>query len=633
MAIYHCSVKIVSRSKGRSATGAAAYRAGERINDERTGITHDYTRKSGVDYCEIMAPDDAPDWAHDREQLWNHAEAAERRKDAQVAREVEVALPRELDDEQQRELATGYAREQFVERGMIADVCLHHQDGDNPHAHILLTMRELDGDNFDSRKNREWNDTELLEEWRAEWERHANDALEKADEAERIDHRSYEDQGIERIPTIKLGAAAALEARGTLTERGDINREITAANDEYEAVLVELDHFRTEQREQAQEAQEAADLDAYRYELEQKDSDELLQLMNGAQSKRNQDIERRTDEMPAVREPNERAEDAIEQRWEAVEEQQKARQQFDELAEETREFENRHPIRASLHERGWRTDKEQAERDRATEGASQRLQDALEREESARRDNNAALQERNDARPAAKQQAIDDYQQDPARDYEKAVREVYMDKQREQREHAEERRAEAERLREQVEQRHRERMADESRQRRTEDDEWQRQRDRARVDQDAQQQERERQEQGERDSDKDKGREEQDAPNPERLAEHVRKYGHPSYNEHAQKTSMDDESRKHYDDMREAWKEGPKAAREQKHELKSQFERDPKEAERFTPDARNVQASGNKEREQQSEKNQQREKQAEQQQSQQAEQQAEGPAPQAGRMR
>lgn len=624
MAIYHCSVKIVSRSKGRSATGAAAYRAGERIHDERTGTTHDYTRKRGVDHSEIIAPDDAPEWAHDREQLWNRVEAAERRKDAQVAREVEVALPRELDDEQQRELATGYARDQFVERGMIADVCLHHQDGDNPHAHILLTMRELDGDGFSSRKNRDWNDTELLEQWRAEWERHANDALERAGEAERIDHRSYEDQGIERAPTIKLGAAAALEARGMLTERGDINRAITAANDEYEAVLVELDHYRTEQRQQAQEAEEAADLAAYRAELEQQSSDDLLRQMNDAQNNRAREIERRTDAMPEVREPTERADDAKDRRWEAREEQEQARQRFDELTAETHDWENRHPIRAGLHARGWKTDREQAERDRATEDARQRLQDALEREETARRDESAARQEAIDARPDAKQKAIEDYQQDPAREYEKAVREVYMEKQREQREQEEERRAEAERLREQVEQRHRERLADEARQRRAEDHEWQRRDDkRARADQDAQQQERERQEQDERDDE----REQRDAPTPERLAEHVRKFGHPSYHEHAEKTDMDDASRQHYDDMREAWKDGPKAAREQKHELKSRFARDPEEAERFSHDARNVEASGDQQRERQSERNQQRQQQAEQQ------QQAEGPQPQAGRMR
>lgn len=394
MAIYHCSVKVISRSKGRSATGAAAYRAGERIEDRRTGLAHDYTRKHGVDHSEILAPDGAPAWVYDRAELWNRVEEGERRKDSQVAREVEIALPRELDAEQQRELATDYARDQFVSRGMVADVCLHHQDGDNPHAHIMLTMRELDGDGFASRKNRDWNDTELLEEWRAEWERHANDALERSGEAERIDHRSLEDQGLERAPTIKMGPAAwALEARGVETERGDLNREITAANDEYESALIELDNYRKEQRRRQTPAE-------VREDLERQDSERLLATLTRAQNQRQSEIERNIDNAPEVQAAQERIDSLEAQRREALEQQDAARKTFDEQSRAAKEWEDHHPFRATIHARGWKRHDEQAERERAIEEARQQLHDAQDAQKAteaelgdARRAHDAARKE------------------------------------------------------------------------------------------------------------------------------------------------------------------------------------------------------------------------------------------------
>lgn len=213
VAIYHCSAKVIGRSSGRSATGAAAYRAGEKIVDHRTGLIHDYTRKGGVDHAQIIAPAGAPEWATDRSALWNEVEAAEKRKDAQLCREVEVAIPRELTVDQQRQLVLDFAREQFVARGMVADVAFHHQDGENPHAHILLTTRTIGPDGF-GQKAREWNDRALLEQWRSQWAEHANRALERAGHAERIDHRSLADQGIDRQPTQHLGpTATAIERR------------------------------------------------------------------------------------------------------------------------------------------------------------------------------------------------------------------------------------------------------------------------------------------------------------------------------------------------------------------------------------------------------------------------------------
>lgn len=213
MAIYHCSAKVIGRSSGRSATGAAAYRAGEKIVDHRTGLIHDYTRKGGVDHAQIIAPAGAPEWATDRSALWNEVEAVEKRKDAQLCREVEVAIPRELTVDQQRQLVLDFAQEQFVARGMVADVAFHHQDGENPHAHILLTTRTIGADGF-GQKAREWNDRALLEQWRSQWAEHANRALERAGHAERIDHRSLADQGIDRQPTQHLGpTATAIERR------------------------------------------------------------------------------------------------------------------------------------------------------------------------------------------------------------------------------------------------------------------------------------------------------------------------------------------------------------------------------------------------------------------------------------
>jgi len=233
MPIYHLSAKVIGRSAGRTATASAAYRSGERIADERTGEIFDYSRKRNIEHCEIIAPDNAPAWMHDRAQLWNAVERVEARKDAQLCREVEVALPRELSPAARLELIREFTRSEFVDRGMVADISIHNpQDRDGsekPHAHVLLTMRELLGDGFGN-KARDWNDKAVLERWRENWADYANRALERAGIDERIDHRSYEDQGIDREPQPKLGGAAALERRGIQTERGDELRAVQARN-------------------------------------------------------------------------------------------------------------------------------------------------------------------------------------------------------------------------------------------------------------------------------------------------------------------------------------------------------------------------------------------------------------------
>lgn len=231
MAIYHCSVNVISRSSGRSATGASAYRSGSEITDERTGLIHDYSNKKGVSYTEILTPAGAPDWASERSNLWNAVEQAEKRKDAQLCREIEVALPIELNTEQKRALVRGYAQTQFVAKGMVADICIHHENGENPHAHILLTLRPFHDGAFGN-KERRWNDKLQLQSWRSEWANHANLALERAGHEHRIDHRTLDEQGIERIPQIHIGPnVVKMEERGIQTDRGARALEIEQANE------------------------------------------------------------------------------------------------------------------------------------------------------------------------------------------------------------------------------------------------------------------------------------------------------------------------------------------------------------------------------------------------------------------
>jgi hypothetical protein len=228
MAIYHFDASVISRSKGRSATAASAYRTAEMIKDHRTGEVHDYTRKGGVLHTEIIAPDNAPAWVHDRSALWNAVEDAERRKDAQVAREVRVALPSELSTEQNADLVRAFVQEQFVAHGMIADVAIHApgREGDqrNHHAHIMLTTREIGPEGFGA-KNRDWNAKELLVDWRGSWAEHVNDTLERCDIHERVDHR-----------TLVAQRADALSLAHGAGERGD-----EEAQTEHMARAVELD--------------------------------------------------------------------------------------------------------------------------------------------------------------------------------------------------------------------------------------------------------------------------------------------------------------------------------------------------------------------------------------------------------
>ena len=258
IAIYHCSIKIVSRGKGKSAVAAAAYRSGEKLTNEWDGLTHDYTKKGGVVHSEILLPAHAPPAFSDRSTLWNSVELSEKSNNAQLAREVEIALPVELSREEQTRLVREYCSSQFVSKGMIADFNLHDTGGGNPHAHILLTMRPLDekgawlpkskkeyvldengekirlpSGRYKTRKVDlvDWNNRENAEVWRRAWADLANEFLERNDCPERIDHHSYERQGIEQIPTVHVGVSATqMEKKGIVTERGELNRNIKAAN-------------------------------------------------------------------------------------------------------------------------------------------------------------------------------------------------------------------------------------------------------------------------------------------------------------------------------------------------------------------------------------------------------------------
>ena len=226
----------------------AAYRAGTLIIDDKTGKKYDYTKKQGVDHSEILSPisvTTANRWITDRSQLWNKVEATEKRVDAQLTRELIIAIPRELDRADQIALVREYAKSSYVDRGMIADLNLHHLDSDNPHAHVMLTMRELQIDeqgivSFGS-KDRSWNDKKLLETQVKEWEVLANQYLERAGLDTRIDSRSYEEQGVERIPQIHLGKdVASMRKKGIPTERGDLYDQIDRANAEIRSRLEEI---------------------------------------------------------------------------------------------------------------------------------------------------------------------------------------------------------------------------------------------------------------------------------------------------------------------------------------------------------------------------------------------------------
>lgn len=276
MSIYHCSIKNISRSSGRSAVACAAYRSGEELEDLETGITHDYRKKTGIAFAEIFLCKNAPERFQNREELWNEVEKIEKAADARLAREIEVAIPRELSLEEMKNLVAGYAK-MLTEEGMCVDAAIHLKVG-NPHAHLMCTTRKIKADGtwdqkekkvyaldesgnkipvidpetgeqkIGARGRRIWkrvtvaandlNAKENVEKWRKMWSEHCNAYLEPE---QQIDHRSYERQGKkDMIPTIHEGyAAREMEKRGQLAERCEMNREIAAANRDIKVILAE----------------------------------------------------------------------------------------------------------------------------------------------------------------------------------------------------------------------------------------------------------------------------------------------------------------------------------------------------------------------------------------------------------
>lgn len=237
MAIYHLHVKVIGRKSGSSAVASAAYRSASRLRDDRLERSHDFSAKRGVVHSEIMLPEKALEAWRDRARLWNDVEAFEVRKDAQLAREVEFAIPREMTQAQGIELAREFVQSEFVDQGMIADLNVHWDIGDDgmpkPHAHVMLAMRAADENGFGP-KVRDWNRTEIVERWRERWAELANERLAELDIDARIDHRSLEAQGIVLEPQSQVGAPAhRIEGEGIETaDRAELHREIARGNGE-----------------------------------------------------------------------------------------------------------------------------------------------------------------------------------------------------------------------------------------------------------------------------------------------------------------------------------------------------------------------------------------------------------------
>ncbi|MED4156673.1 MobQ family relaxase [Priestia aryabhattai] len=266
MAIYHLSIQIISRSKGQSAVAAAAYRSSEKLHDERTDEQKFYARHVQPEAM-ILTPSNAPEWMKDRNRLWNEVEKVEKRKDSQLARELNIALPIELNHDQQKELIQSFAQNEFVQKGMVADIAIHRDDKNNPHAHIMLTMRNLSEDGF-GKKNRDWNadfantkennrgyvkNSEGCLSIREHWANYANKALEQAQSNERITHLSHEKRGLEVLPTIHLGHVAHdMEKKGKKTDRGQINRD----RQDYNKAVVDLQAYRRQKEDHLKKMKE-----------------------------------------------------------------------------------------------------------------------------------------------------------------------------------------------------------------------------------------------------------------------------------------------------------------------------------------------------------------------------------------
>ncbi len=263
MAIYHLSVKSISRKNGRSATASSAYRSAVRIKDDRTGEIFDYRKKRGVIYDEIILPPDAPVELRNRSYLWNLAEYVERRRDANVAREIEISLPHELPQDDQITLAVDFAKSVSNNFSVVIDVAIHKpqakwSDSRNVHAHLLISTRVIDAEKGFGAKTRELDvsksASKIVERWREEWSNRVNCALKNFDIDKTIDHRSYQRQGVIKQPQPNLSAKVlSLERDGIQTDRGDAWRKWKKQQQEVEELQMELEKITQEQEENQDE--------------------------------------------------------------------------------------------------------------------------------------------------------------------------------------------------------------------------------------------------------------------------------------------------------------------------------------------------------------------------------------------
>jgi hypothetical protein len=348
MAIYHYQMKTVKRSQGRSATAAAAYRSGERILDERTGLEHDYSKRTGVMLAEVILPDGG---TVEREVLWNAAEIAEKRCNSVVAREFVVALPHELSRDQQQDLVIEYAKGLSSRTGWAIDVAVHApgKEGDlrNVHAHLLCSTRSVQREASNlivmGPKTQEWDNrssgSELLRSERSEWEHCVNRSLERAHCVERVDCRSHAEKGSELLPQIHLGPTVmGMERKGIETERGDEHRRIAAHN----AKVVELSKVR-EEKEQEQ---------AFQVDLESMKTMPLAELEGVRARYEPKSVPALADEQELVKPEKERLDShkREQRRLEAALERVHDGQRDNGFAE-TR-FREAHPWQARLHDLG-----------------------------------------------------------------------------------------------------------------------------------------------------------------------------------------------------------------------------------------------------------------------------------------
>jgi len=368
VAIFHLSVKTVSRSAGRSATAAAAYRAGVKITDERTGEIHDYTRKCGVESAAVILLDNAPEWARDRAKLWNAAEQAENRKNSTVAREFEIALPAELSPAERERLAHDFARELVHRHGIAADVAIHApgKEGDNRnyHAHILLTTRRLGPDGL-GEKTRELDDQktgkELVKQWRERFATLQNERLREAGHAVQVDHRSHAERGLEAEPSRHLGPTAsaierrtgersrkgqqhdqdALERLARAKALGELERQGKAADRSILDLSGDIEAAKRD-RAQQQEREARERTQAERQRIERMNSTELAAEIGRLRSPSVADLVERDQAVIAARDLVERL---------SAQHRQGTRQEAH-AKEQAEQWRERHKVQAWLHDRG-----------------------------------------------------------------------------------------------------------------------------------------------------------------------------------------------------------------------------------------------------------------------------------------